>query len=183
METVINAAGRLWSEQAGNIVWLAVLVVCGPVLVRLIASKIVQRVDDGDDAVDSGREKRAKTLASLFKTAGNLFLFIIALAWTLRLFGVDPYPIIAGAGVLGFAVGFGAQTLSKDFFAGALIFAENQFAVGDHVKIGATEGTVHQMSVRTTVLRDMEGNIVFIPNGSITTVINYSLGARPKRRA
>lgn len=173
---------NLWSQHAADILWIAALVLLGPVVLRYIGRKIAHHADDGDNGVDSGREKRARTLANLVQGVGGVVIALVALVWILRIFGIDPFPVIASASVLGFAVGFGAQTLIKDFFAGALIFVENQFAVGDQVKIGTVEGVVCKMTVRITVVCDKDGNLVFIPNGSIANVVNYSLGERRKRK-
>jgi len=177
----MNVIKVFFTTNLAQIVWILAIAVGGRLLLALACARIIQAANDGDDERVSGREKRARTLAGLIRTTGNVALTIIVVIMTLQLFGLDPTPIIAGAGVLGFAVGFGAQTLIKDFLAGIFIFAENQFAVGDRVKIGSTEGTVHKMSMRSTVVCDIQGNLVFIPNGSISGVVNYSLGVGPDK--
>jgi small conductance mechanosensitive channel len=90
------------------------------------------------------------------------------------LFGVDIRPILAGAGVIGLAIGFGAQSLVKDFVSGLFILIENQYDIGDKVKIGSSEGNVIRITMRSTVLRDEEGKTYYISNGSIKDVINMS---------
>jgi small conductance mechanosensitive channel len=177
MSMISLAVFSFIKSHVAEISWILGLYLAGRLGLRVITAKIVSAADDGDDSRDSGREKRAKTLSGLIGAGGKVVIFGVILMMALRLFGVDPTPIIAGAGVIGFAVGFGMQTLVKDFIAGIFIFSENQFAVGDKVKIGAFEGTVHKMSIRSTVLRDADGHLVFMPNGSIANVVNYSLAA------
>jgi len=93
---------------------------------------------------------------------------------TLSLFGVDTTPILAGAGVIGLAIGFGAQSLVKDFVSGLFILVENQYSVGDRVKIGNFEGRVIRITMRSTVLHDDEGKTFYISNGLIKDVTNLS---------
>jgi len=92
----------------------------------------------------------------------------------LNLFGVDIRPILAGVGVIGLAIGFGAQSLVKDFVSGLFILVENQYRIGDKVKIGSSEGNVIRITMRSTVLKDEEGKIYYISNGSIKNVINMT---------
>jgi small conductance mechanosensitive channel len=179
----LDAIAGFAAMHVAELSWILGLLLGGRLLLKLLASRIIRAAEDGDDSRMSGREKRAKTLASLVTTAGNVLILVIVLLMTMRLFGVDTTPILASAGVVGFAVGFGMQTLVKDFVSGVFIFAENQFAVGDRVKIGAFEGTVHRMSMRSTVLADGDGNLVFLPNGSIANVVNLSLKARKGAKA
>lgn len=84
--------------------------------------------------------------------------------------------LIAGAGLIGVALGFGAQSLIKDFVSGIFIIIENQFRVGDVVEIGGVSGTVQDVTIRTTILRDMSGNIHHVPNGIIAITTNKSMG-------
>ena len=88
--------------------------------------------------------------------------------------GFDLAPLIAGAGIVGLAIGFGAQSLVADFIAGIFIVIEDQYGVGDYVDVGAASGTVERVSLRTTVLRDVEGVVWVIPNGEIRRVGNSS---------
>jgi small conductance mechanosensitive channel len=94
----------------------------------------------------------------------------------LRGLNIDIGPILLSASVLGFAIGLGSQSLIKDFFAGFLILLEDQFSVGDTVKIGETTGTVEQLTLRVTRVRALDGSLAVIPNGSVGAVVNYSKG-------
>lgn len=136
--------------------------------------KIVKLTDDGDDTKRSMAEKRAETLGKTLVATGNVVLYSIILVMLLNLFGVDIRPILVGVGILGLAVGFGAQSLIKDFVAGLFILVENQYTIGEKVKIGSAEGTVVKITIRITVLKNKDGGIHYISNGSVNNVINLS---------
>ncbi|MCK4800131.1 mechanosensitive ion channel, partial [Candidatus Parcubacteria bacterium] len=97
--------------------------------------------------------------------------YAIILFTILSLFNIDIRPILAGAGIIGLAIGFGAQSLVKDFVSGLFILIENQYGIGDKVKIGSSEGKVTRITMRSTVLKDEEGRTYYISNGSIKDVI------------
>ena len=141
---------------------------------KLIVKRLVRIVDDGDDAHISQKEKRAKTLGDIVVTTGNIVIYILVLLMVLRLFGVDITPILAAAGVIGLAIGIGAQSLVKDFVSGLFILVENQYGIGDQVKIGSFQGRVIRITMRSTVLRDSEGKTFYISNGLIKDVTNLS---------
>lgn len=161
--------------------WLNVLLVIGVawVLERITAG-VVSRIVRGamnPDRYASEREERLRerTIASLVTTIVRITIALVALMVILSELGVDIGPLLAGAGVLGFAVGFGAQSLIKDFIAGIFIVLENQYRVGDVVQIGNTSGKVKKITTRITVLRDIDGNVHYIPNGSIATATNMTM--------
>jgi moderate conductance mechanosensitive channel len=120
--------------------------------------------------VRSRLEQRARTVASIVNNLAKAVLGAFVLLLALRKVGLDITPLLAGAGILSVAIGFGAQSLIKDFFAGFFIVFENQFGIGDQVTIAGHTGTVERMTLRVTVLRDVEGNVHFVPNGRIDTV-------------
>jgi small conductance mechanosensitive channel len=120
--------------------------------------------------------KRQDTLISLSRTLIKVTVWLIAIFIILRIFGLDLTPLLAGAGVLGVALGFGAQSLIKDFLSGLFIILENQYRVGDVVDLEGSAGTVEHITVRSTVIRDADGNVHYIPNGNIMRVINKTMG-------
>jgi len=134
------------------------------VVLKLVVRRLVRIVDD----------KRAMTLGRIIVATGNVVIYVIILLMVLSLFGLDITPILAGAGVIGLAIGFGAQSLVKDFVSGLFILIENQYDMGDRVKIGTFEGRVVKITMRSTVLRDDEGKTFYISNGLINNVINLS---------
>jgi small conductance mechanosensitive channel len=144
-------------------------------LIRLAARRIVRSVDDGDDKTLTLREKRGQTIAQLLRSVGRVVVTLVAILLTLNTF-VEITPLLAGAGILGLAVSFGAQSLVKDVISGFFILLENQFAVGDVIQAGGQSGVVERMTMRVVQLRDLEGSLHFIPNGTITVVTNKTRG-------
>lgn len=169
-EFIIN----IIKQNAVNIIWIIVLFLFGKLILKIITKRLARIVDDGDDAHFSQKEKRAETLGHIIVSIGNILIYAIILFMVVNLFGVDIRPILAGAGVIGLAIGFGAQSLVKDFVSGLFILIENQYDIGDKVKIGKSEGNVIRITMRSTVLRDEEGKTYYISNGSIKNVINMS---------
>lgn len=116
--------------------------------------------------------QRVETLVRVSGSVARALVYAVATITVLASVGLDVTPVLAGAGIAGVAVGFGAQTVVKDFFGGFFILMENQYAVGDIISVGAITGTVEEMTMRVTVLRDASGPLHFIPNGGIGTVTN-----------
>jgi len=119
-------------------------------------------------------QKRADTLASVIRYVLTITIFIIAFMMLLEEIGVDIGPILAAAGVLGIAVGFGAQGLVKDVISGFFILLEDQIRVGDVVNIGGKGGLVEKVNLRMVILRDLHGNVHYIPNGEVGIVTNMT---------
>jgi len=149
--------------------WLALRVV------RLTAERIEKSVDDGDDSVTTLREKRGHTISQLLRSVGRVALITIAILLTFNVF-INIAPILAGAGILGLAVSFGAQSLVRDVISGFFFLVENQFAVGDVVEAAGKGGVVEKMTLRVVVLRDLDGSMHVIPNGEIKVVSNKTRG-------
>lgn len=122
-------------------------------------------------------DKRMNTLGLLLKKIVRYTLYFILAVVTLDMFGVNTTSILATAGIGGLAIGFGAQSLVKDFITGFFILLEDQFAVGDFVKIEDFEGVVEELGLRVTKLRDFSGELHIIPNSSIQIVTNKTRGA------
>lgn len=123
---------------------------------------------------DEEIQKRANTLSSVLITAGQVFIIVIAAFIILSELGINIAPIMAGAGVVGIAIGFGAQSLVKDIIAGVFIIMENQYRVGDVVRIADISGLVEQINLRRTMLRDLDGIVHLVPNGEIRVASNFT---------
>ena len=126
-----------------------------------------------------GKKKKAasqkmKTLVPMVKTAINIATGFVGGIVILDRIGVNTTPILAGAGIVGLAIGFGSQTLVKDLINGLFILFEESIRVGDYVDVGKDEGTVEAVGLRTVKLRDVSGNVHVVPNSSIYAVMNYS---------
>jgi len=131
----------------------------------------------------SGRfnEKRlakTKTVRSLLLNIINFGILLIAVLMILGQWGVNIGPLLAGLGVLSVGLSFGSQSMVKDFIGGFFIIMEDVFNIGDFVKIGAFEGEVRKMTIRSTVLRDTDGNRIYIPNSKIDIVTRF----KPKKK-
>ena len=120
-------------------------------------------------------KRREETLLKLLQSAVAYVVYFAAILAVLGEFQIDAKGLLAGAGVLGLAVGFGAQNLVRDVITGFFILFEDQFSVGDYVKVGAAVGTVEEIGLRTTKIQAMTGEMHIIPNGNITEVVNYSI--------
>ena len=123
-------------------------------------------------------EKRHKTLGGLFANVWRIIVVVIAgyAIFTHFFNNAALAPLFASAGIIGVAFGFGAQSLVKDFLSGVFIISENQYRVGDIIEIDGFGGTVERIGVRSTVIRDVEGNVHFFPNGVVQHVINKTMG-------
>lgn len=116
---------------------------------------------------------KTRTIRSLLKNVIDVVLFTIAFLMVLAHWGVNIVPILTGAGILGLAFSFGAQTLVKDLISGFFIIVEDQFNVGNKIKIGDFSGEVRKITLRSTTLLDKDGNLIIIPNSQITAVVKY----------
>ena len=157
-----------------GVVWILVLFFGGKIILKKIVRRGIKLVQDKDEQKDSALDKRVKTLGDILITTGNVIIYVVVFLLVLKLLGCDITPILAGAGILGLAVGFGAQSIVKDFVSGLFILIENQYGIGDKVKIGSFEGRVKKITMRSTILQDEEGKTFYIPNGLIKDVVNFS---------
>jgi small-conductance mechanosensitive channel len=178
-------SGKLANLQADVINWLltrgikAVIAVVVTIFLLRFASALIKTVfnlfERRVDAPDKiAARRRLQTLSAIFSGAIQTIISFIGLMFLLESLDVNITPILASAGVLGIAIGFGAQSLIKDLFSGILILLEDQYSVGDTVKIGDASGTVEQLTLRVTRIRGLDGALTSIPNGSISIVSNMS---------
>ncbi|MBA4159083.1 MAG: mechanosensitive ion channel [Gemmatimonadetes bacterium] len=140
----------------------------------LLSRRIEAASVQGDAGTISLQEQRTKTLVGLVRNIGIVVIVVLTLFTLLGIVGVDIRPLLAGAGVIGLAISFGAQSLVRDVITGLFILFENQFGVGDVVRIGDVGGMVERMTLRVVVLRDVHGTVHVIPNGEIKRVSNMT---------
>jgi small conductance mechanosensitive channel len=150
-------------------------------LAKLFVHGLVKALLDRETSEGTAQElsaveikKRMDTLDGLVGRTLQAFIVVIAFLMILGRIGLDIGPAIAGLGVVGIAVGFGAQSLVKDYLNGALILVENQFGKGDVVRVAGVEGTVEDFTLRRTTLRDLDGVVHTIPNGEIRVASNLT---------
>lgn len=127
-----------------------------------------------DREVRARRAQRAETIGSVLKSAVSFLVLVWVVIQSLAILGVNVAPLIASAGVVGVALGFGAQNLVRDFISGIFMLVEDQYGVGDVVDVGDVIGTVETMGLRVTTLRDVQGTLWYVRNGEILRVANYS---------
>jgi small conductance mechanosensitive channel len=150
------------------------------VILTLVALKVAKRLANRFIALvlkqgeDEEFHKRTQTLGSIVRYTLIITILIVGMMIILREVGIEIGPLIAAAGVVGLAVGFGAQSLVKDVITGFFIFLEDQIRVGDVVQVAGKTGIVERINMRTTMLRDLAGNAHYVPNGTIDTVTNMT---------
>lgn len=120
------------------------------------------------------QEQRGKTLSKVFCSTLKIVIWIIAILTILPEFGVNPTPLLAGAGLIGLAIGMGSKNLVQDYLAGLFVLLEDQYRVGEEVDISGKKGKVVDLTLRRTVIKDAEEIIHYIPNGQIKSASNLS---------
>lgn len=177
MENFLNEVARISTTNLtlilrvlviGGIAWLGILLFSGAQ--KRFEKRIIER------RLEPAQQARLKTL--LRAAGGTLKVIIISLAtlMILQAFGINITPILASAGVAGLAVSLGAQTLIRDYIGGAIILFEEAFNVGETIEVNGVIGTVEQIELRSTQVRDQAGKLITIPNGEIRTLSNSSRG-------
>ncbi len=152
------------------------LILLGAWIVKLIANRTIRtfRIYISERRPSEEEKKRLETLGRVLRYVANVVITMLAGMLVLAELGISIAPILAAAGVLGLAVGFGAQSLVKDYFSGLFILLENQIRHGDVVEAGGKAGIVEEVTLRYVRLRGYEGNVHFVPNGQIAAVTNMT---------
>jgi len=151
----------------GAVLWFALNKFLPPIVRRSVARTKYKESKEG-------LEKRTNTLLSIFKGMGRALIVIIAIMMILDEVGVPVAPVLAGFGIAGVAIGFGAQYLIRDLIAGIFIILENQYRMGDVVRVADIAGLVEGITLRKTVLRDLDGIVHHVPNGEIRVASNFT---------
>lgn len=164
-----------WTFASGLRIVLIMLLAYAVIrTVTLLVTRFQHEVTQGTGLDALERAKRARTLGGVIQKVTTIVVIAIATLIVLRELQVDITPILTGAGIVGLAVGFGAQTLVRDIISGFFLILEDQVRVGDVAAINGTGGFVEQINLRTIVLRDFEGVVHVFPNGNITTLSNMT---------
>lgn len=182
--SILSSDGKLpmllheWREDTMNFLRhdapkILLVLVVAYVLTRLIRAIALKTADLHVRRLPPGvRVQQVKTVAAVITSISVFVVFFVAALEVLSLLGLNLGPMLASAGIAGLAIGFGAQTLVKDFINGFFILLENQYDIGDNVRIAGVKGTVERMNLRQTVLRDEDGTIHMVPNSAIQIVSN-----------
>jgi small conductance mechanosensitive channel len=186
--TLVQKAEEIWQEIFQHVtdmdMWLAILLAIIKIVVILIVARVVVRI--GIKLVEKVFSKRERhlididerRLTTINKLVNNVIKYTVYFATILMVvaqLGYNPAPLLAGAGVLGLAIGFGAQNLVRDVITGFFIIFEDQFAVGDWISVGNYSGTVEEIGLRVTKIKSWTGEVHIIPNGNIKEVTNFSI--------
>ncbi len=181
MYTYLMDTNSNWFQHQG--LEIAALLIGGLIayyIIDKVLSALVKQLVRGRLRKSSEMDikKRQKTLSSLVKNVWRVLVIITVGVSILRVIfpALDLSPLFASAGIVGIAVAFGSQTLVKDLLTGVFIITENQYRVGDYVKINDADGRVEHIGTRSTVIRDDNGNVHYLPNGSIIHVVNKTMG-------
>ena len=184
MELIDQIPPPVWGLITGTIVPILLIIAIGLIVISLarrVVHGIVKTLLDRETREGTAQElsaveiqKRMTTIEGLATNVVRLFVVLVAAVMILGELNLDIGPALAGLGVVGIAVGFGTQSIVRDYFTGALILVENQFSEGDVVSIAGVSGTVEDFSLRRTTLRDLSGVVHTVPNGEIKVASNMT---------
>ena len=182
LKTTVTTAAKDASSLMNHFPWFlsrmlisAVVLILGLLVIKL-GKKVIAALALRRGKNSKINPQRSETFRSIITSVFSYIMFFILVTIILRLFGVDVTSLLAAAGVVGIALAFGAQTLVKDLLSGLFIWGEGTIAVGDLVSINGLDGTVESITIRTTSIRNYNGNVYNIPNGDIRTITNMSRG-------
>ncbi|MFD2923837.1 mechanosensitive ion channel family protein [Halobacillus naozhouensis] len=166
---------KLWMELGQGLLQILLILLVSLLIIRIgskIISKFFENRRRGPFQITARRES---TLKKLVINTMTYIVYFTAFIMILEVFGIKIGPLLAGAGVAGLAIGFGAQNLVRDIISGFFIIFEDQFSVGDYVLTSGVEGFVEEIGLRTTKIKSWTGEINILPNGNVTQVTNYSI--------
>lgn len=173
-EGAINGAFALLLNASGVLIRIAVTLLIAYLIIKAANSAIdgiiLKRRPEHAQLFD---ERKAKTLSSLLRSVVRYIVYAFAMIAILRQVGIDTTGLLAGAGLAGLAIGFGAQSLVRDIINGFFILFEDHFAVGDYVSVGDVSGIVESVGLRVTRIRGFGGELHIIPNGQVDKVVNH----------
>lgn len=166
---------------AADIIVLSIrlgVIVLGTILVLRVAGALVSRLEktirERSVGEEAAREKRARTIGGVLRGGARSLVLVVAALMAVRELGLDITPALAAAGGFGVAAGLGAQSLVRDWISGFFIIHDDQYGVGDTVRVAGVAGSIEQLTLRHTELRDGDGSLHFIPNGEIKIVTNLT---------
>ncbi len=183
MDKVLNFIEKFFKNSKGELnilgkgIKIIIIFIVIKVLTKIVYVIIDRTMGKRKKNIFNADEKKLNTLSTVLKNIVKYVFYFIGLVMVLDMFNISTSSILATAGIGGLAIGFGAQSLVKDIITGFFILFEDQFSVGDYVKIGEYEGIVEELGVRVTKIRDFSGELHIIPNSNIGAVTNKTRGA------
>lgn len=166
---------NLWRDVGVGAIKLVLIFLISGIIIRIGKAAVRNIFKVRTHSALRVSERREATLIKLLENTITYVVYFIAIMMALSVFHIDVKALLAGAGIVGLAIGFGAQSLVKDIITGFFIIFEDQFSVGDQVRIGTYEGVVEEIGLRTTKIKGFTGEVNIIPNGSIVDVTNFSI--------
>jgi moderate conductance mechanosensitive channel len=170
-----------WSDDSIDFVRHEVPRIIGVLIIAFILTRLlkaaarhISNLSSKDVLPSAIRSQQIRTLSGVIYSVGVFVIMFVAALQILPLLGINMGPLLASAGIAGVAIGFGAQTLVRDFINGFFILVENQYDIGDTIKVAGVQGTVELMTLRRTVLRDADGTVHNVPSSQITVVSNLT---------
>ncbi len=170
-----NSNGEL--NILGKFLKIIIIIIVISIVISLVNKLIDRTLNNKKGTNIFVNNRRATTIGEVLKRIVKYVLYFIGIVMVLDMFNINTTSILATAGLGGLAIGFGAQSLVKDIITGFFILFEDQYAVGDYVQIESLEGTVEELGLRVTKLRDFSGDLHIIPNGRVQVVTNKTRGA------
>ncbi|MFE5322302.1 mechanosensitive ion channel family protein [Paenibacillus sp. NPDC056579] len=176
-EQVVNYVSNpaVWTTILFTIIKIVFIFIACRIVIKIANKALEHMLVEREKSPLKFDTRRTKTIGKLIGNIVKYVVNFIMILMILNQFGIRLEPLLAGAGVVGLAVGFGAQSLVKDVITGFFIIFEDQFAVGDVIQTGTFKGTVEEIGLRVTRIRSWTGEVHYIPNGSITQVTNFSV--------
>lgn len=170
---------EIWATIGKNILFALIFIIAGYILTKVMNRLIDNFFKYKSKSRLKGSDKRNQTLINVLQNGATIFIWFFVIVGVLELFSIPVATLLAGAGVVGLAIGFGAQSLVKDMITGFFIILENQFDKGDFVRVNTSgttvaEGEVLSLGLRSSRIQGYEGELYMIPNGTINEVINFS---------
>ncbi|WP_379970836.1 mechanosensitive ion channel family protein [Ectobacillus sp. sgz5001026] len=166
---------KIWINFSIGVVKIIFILLAANITVRVGKAIIRNAFKINAKSPLSMSKRRTTTVARLLQNIITYVVYFVVIIMILGILGIETRGILAGAGVIGLAIGFGAQNLVRDVITGFFILLEDQFSVGDYVKLGRFEGVVQEIGLRTTKIKSWTGELHILPNGGIKEVTNYSL--------
>lgn len=172
IDLILNEAVKWLISNGLEILIILCLMLIAMKATKVLSHRIVDLVSRHKD--DPEFKKRTQTFALILRYASNVLILAVVLFLVFKKLGIDIAPFLAAAGIAGIAIGFGAQSLVKDVISGIFILTEDQIRVGDVVEIAGKSGFVEKITLKTVILRDLSGNVHYVPNGKIDVVTNMT---------
>lgn len=166
---------ELWITLGQGALKIVLIIILASIVVKITKKLVDRSFGKRHKGIVRISERREATIKKLIKNVVAYVVYFTAILMILQVFTINIAALLAGAGVAGLAIGFGAQNLVRDVISGFFIVFEDQFSVGDYVNVSGVEGTVEEIGLRTTKVLSWTGEINVIPNGNITQVVNYSV--------